>query len=309
MTAAPGKIKLRSNDLFFKQTFGRNPEAVCLANNHIMDFGKQGFTDTLEILKYNDIKFFGAGDWKNNYHNPLILCIDNQRIALMGYVCPSTNPIFARDNYPGVVPIDLDKISEDIKLAKSNNVNYIVVQLHWGEEEVFLPRPKDIFDSHAIIDLGADLIIGHHAHCIQPYEIYKGKYIFYGLGNCIFPDDSDVYYFNEEDGYSRQTIDNWFWWNRFSFAVQLDIVLKNTNFIGLEYNQVKCWQVNGLRKEKYRLVISKNYNELFEKNIKFSVLRRIFFGLFKRLKFPTLKRIRSVLNILKKKSDTQNVDN
>jgi len=216
-----GKINLKAGGIFFKETFGRNPLAVCLANNHIMDYGEEGLLDTLTTLRAEGIRYFGAGSLADRCHNPLLLGLDGQRIALLGYVCPTTHAIFAAGENHGAAPIDLEAIAGDILTAKGNGAERIIVQLHWGEEDVGLPRPADVARAHGIIDLGADLIIGHHAHCIQPFEVFKGRHIFYGLGNALFPDTEMVSYTQEglRTG-NRQMA--WKKWNRRSLTVQYD---------------------------------------------------------------------------------------
>jgi len=89
----------------------------------------------------------------------------------------------------------LEKAINDIKLLK-HKVDHIVLLLHWGGrvEGGQFPDWDQPQIAHELIDAGADLIIGHHPHTIQPYEIYKGKYIFYSLGNFCFSD----YWFNGE---------------------------------------------------------------------------------------------------------------
>jgi hypothetical protein len=216
-----GKINLKAGGIFFMETFGRDPVAVCLANNHIMDYGEEGLRDTLEVLGNEGIRSFGAGSLADHCHNPLLLDLDGQRIALLGYVCPTTHAIFAAGENHGVAPIDLEVIAGDISTAKENGAECIIVQLHWGEEDVGLPRPADVARAHGIIDRGADLIIGHHAHCIQPFEVFKGKHIFYGLGNALFPDTEMVSYTQEglRTG-NRQMA--WKKWNRRSLTVRYD---------------------------------------------------------------------------------------
>ena len=77
-----------------------------------------------------------------------------------------------------------EKISEDISLIKKL-ANYIIITLHWGEEYVPQPAPWQIEFAHKLIDRGADIILGHHPHVLQPIEVYKGKLITYSLGNFV----------------------------------------------------------------------------------------------------------------------------
>ena len=71
-----------------------------------------------------------------------------------------------------------------IKMADSTAV--VIVNLHWGAEHTLRPLPQQRLEAHALIDAGADVIIGHHTHTLQTTETYRGKPIFYGIGNFIF---------------------------------------------------------------------------------------------------------------------------
>ena len=82
----------------------------------------------------------------------------------------------------------------------------IAVYPHWGIEKFRYPEPADRNLAHRIIDAGADIIVGHHPHIIQPIEIYKGKYIIYSIGNFILP--QTVYYTSDELGEKEYRITN-----------------------------------------------------------------------------------------------------
>lgn len=186
---ASGKILLRMERNQILDCFGRLPAAVCLANNHISDYGNDAFEDTLAELRSLGIPYFGAGKESDNYHNPAIVIVDDHRIALLGYVCPSTHPIFADQEHYGVCAIDLDRISRDIHDAREQGATRVVVCLHWGCEDILLPTPQDVRKAHEIINRGADVIIGHHAHSPHPIEVYRRKTIAYGLGNLAMSQD------------------------------------------------------------------------------------------------------------------------
>jgi poly-gamma-glutamate synthesis protein (capsule biosynthesis protein) len=79
------------------------------------------------------------------------------------------------------------KILEDIKKIR-DSVDLVIVSLHWGYEYTPFPSPEQVEIGRRLIDYGTDIILGHHAHVIQGYEIYKGRTIIYGLGNFIFDD-------------------------------------------------------------------------------------------------------------------------
>lgn len=165
----------------------KKPIAVNLANNHIMDLGDEGFLNTLSILKKNKIAYFGAGSKGDNYHNPCIIELNGKKIALLGYC----DYVFLLKSIPTrytyAAPTD-EQILRDMNLCRKEAADIIIVNIHWGREERSWYNKRQELLGHRLIDAGADLVIGHHPHCIQPIEIYKNKYIFYSLGNSYFPD-------------------------------------------------------------------------------------------------------------------------
>jgi poly-gamma-glutamate synthesis protein (capsule biosynthesis protein) len=186
-TPAKFKVNICQDGSYILDTFKKRPLAVSLANNHIMDFGEEAFLKTKEILSSQNIPLFGAGLESENFNNPAIVDFAGKKIALLGYSCPSTHSIFGDNISNGSAKLDIDKMIEDIEYLKPR-VDFIIIQPHWGIQEIPFPKFSDREIAHKLIDSGADLIIGHHAHVIQSFETYRDKYIFYGLGNFIFPD-------------------------------------------------------------------------------------------------------------------------
>jgi len=186
-TPAKHKVNICQDRSYIEETFKAKPLAVSLANNHVMDFGEEAFDKTKDCLDEQGIPYFGAGLKGENFNNPSIIEFAGKKIGLCGYTCDSAHPTFGDYQSNGSAVLDLDEIIYDIKALKSK-VDFIIIQPHWGIQEIPFPRYSDREIAHALIDAGADAIIGHHAHVIQSREIYKGKHIFYGLGNFIFPD-------------------------------------------------------------------------------------------------------------------------
>jgi len=216
---APNKVVLRAEEEHVTPTFQGTPRAVCLANNHVMDYGERGLNDTLDILKGLGIGCFGAGRLSDNCGNPLIMEVDKTVVALSGYVCRTSHPVYAEADRPGVAPVDLERISEDIRIARGEGALRVVVSLHWGVEEVFLPRPADVDMARRIIELGVDLIIGHHAHRIQPFHKVGCGHVFYGLGNLFMPDIDLPSHFDKRGRATDRFIKKQAYWNRSSLAV------------------------------------------------------------------------------------------
>lgn len=163
-----------------------SPYLVNLSNNHINDFGNRACEYTFEILKKNQLNYFGA-----SYHTEFNYSfIDKEiKVVFLAYTTRSSDftgsELFARENFIGVFEPDF----EQINLYRNKYPEYkIVVNIHWGIEDIKFPEVEKRKLGYKLIDSGVDLIIGHHPHIIQPYELYKGKYIFYSLGNFYFND-------------------------------------------------------------------------------------------------------------------------
>ena len=159
---------------------------VSLANNHMFDAGEIGFMDTMEHLSRAGIPFVGAGKSLDEARSGRVEVIRGIRIAFLSYTqwCNLDFASIAAE-YPGILPMDRQIMTEDIKAAKKT-ADYVFVSLHWGLENEPIPDPKQTEIAHHLIDHGADVIIGNHAHIPQAIEIYRGRPIFYCLGNLIF---------------------------------------------------------------------------------------------------------------------------
>lgn len=166
-----------------------NLSIACLAQNHIYDHLEDGFLKTTEFLKKNNIQQLGAGFTHDEAIKPIILEHENIKIALLNYITEDTNPNLPKNAGIKLNMFEIEKCKQDIFKLKAN-VNHVVLSLHWGGrvEGGLFPDWDQPKIARQLIDAGADLIIGHHSHTIQPFEIYKEKYIFYSLGNFCFSD-------------------------------------------------------------------------------------------------------------------------
>ena len=163
---------------------------VGLANNHAYDNLDDGFSSTISILDAFGVKHIGASQ-SGNESQSFILDKSGIRVGILNYVAKDTHP----RPYPGASILlnwfDNSKAANDIAQLKKD-VDIVIVFPHWGGkmEGSMFPDKDLISTARNLIDAGADLIVGHHSHTLQPYEIYRGKYIYYSLGNFCF---SDVY--------------------------------------------------------------------------------------------------------------------
>ncbi|GAA0071987.1 CapA family protein [Clostridium sardiniense] len=147
-------------------------EGVTIANNHIYDYGKQGFNDTVNTLKNNKVDITGEGYVIEKE-------IKGIKFGFLGYQ--------AWDNGQKIK----DKISKDIKILKDKGTQVIIPYFHWGIEKDSKPSEYQIDLAHFAIDSGASMVLGSHPHVIQTLENYKGKLIAYSLSNFCFGGNSN----------------------------------------------------------------------------------------------------------------------
>ena len=162
-----------------------NIEAVSLENNHIMDHGETGYADTCQTLENNGIVYSG------HLGSAIYTTDTGVSIGMLSY-----------QTFNGNYPVIYNAIEGDIAALRSAGCQLVIVSYHWGEEKDYLPNERQVPLGRATIDAGADLVIGHHSHRINPIEEYNGKYICYSLGNFSFagnikPDDMDTFIFQQ----------------------------------------------------------------------------------------------------------------
>lgn len=176
-----------------------NVIGVCLANNHIMDFGNEGLSETIKILDNNNIMHTGAGRNIKEALKEMVFDLNGKSIAVINFGWNIEETVNATFEKPGCSPRNKEIILKKIEEIKSQ-YDKIVVSIHWGFEYNRYPMPYDIELAHAIIDQGVSLIIGHHSHCVQSKEIYHNVPIYYSLGNFYFSGIRDQFNkkFNEK---------------------------------------------------------------------------------------------------------------
>lgn len=160
---------------------------ISLANNHTMNFGQAGLIDTMLNLTEVGVAYAGAGRNAFEAYWPTFITKNNLTFAFLAYTDNDVIPGFylAGATTTGVAYMDKKKMEKAVKLAKII-ADVVVVSMHSGWEYKDEPNQRQMNFARAAIDMGADLVIGHHPHVVQIAEKYKGKYIFYSLGNFIF---------------------------------------------------------------------------------------------------------------------------
>jgi poly-gamma-glutamate synthesis protein (capsule biosynthesis protein) len=159
---------------------------MTLANNHIMDFGRIGLKQTLDFFHQNSIKAIGVGFSYNDIYAPHILIDEkNNKIGIMSLAQAGFGVYITETSICGHAWVNHPNIFQLIQEAKKI-VDVLIIVSHAGLEDAIIPLPEWQICYRNLIDWGVDAVIAHHPHIVQGYETYKGKNIFYSLGNFYF---------------------------------------------------------------------------------------------------------------------------
>ncbi len=143
-----------------------------LSNNHFSDQGERGIIETRKNLDELKIPYVGCKDLQVDDCSTKIIEVNGYQLGMAGF-----------STVYGLIDIEAASIAVE-RLASSSD--FVIVNIHWGTEYEHLNSKIQTKIAHALIDSGADMIIGHHPHVVQGIEVYKGRPIFYSLGNFIF---------------------------------------------------------------------------------------------------------------------------
>ena len=168
------------------QTLGT--DIVLLANNHVFDYGADAFADTLSVLEEVGIPYVGAGRNLEEACKPYCFEWDGIKIAYVAATRAEKYKLTpeATADTPGVLRCyDPERFLQVIEEAASQ-ADYVVASVHFGTEYEAMADDAQRELAYAMIDAGADAVIGSHAHVIQGMEFYQGKPIIYNLGNFWF---------------------------------------------------------------------------------------------------------------------------
>jgi poly-gamma-glutamate capsule biosynthesis protein CapA/YwtB (metallophosphatase superfamily) len=156
---------------------------VTLANNHLLDCGRAGVLETLEALGQAGVAAVGAGVDERAAHAPVIARAGALRVGVLGYYW--NRRCAAQGTLPGSAMDPPQALAADIGTLRAQ-VDRVVVTFHWGVPYERQPSSVDQAKARLAVDYGADAVIGHHPHIVQPAEVYRGRPIFYSVGNFAF---------------------------------------------------------------------------------------------------------------------------
>jgi hypothetical protein len=158
---------------------------VSLANNHIGDQGRRGVLQTIANLDDHGIEHGGAGRNATEAHKATLIDVGGVTVGMLGYdqIAPGYN---ATDDAAGSARITEAALKVDVKAAREAGADVVIVFPHWGIEYHAEPSAAQRRLGRAAINAGADMVIGNHPHWAEGMEVYRGKPIWYALGNLVF---------------------------------------------------------------------------------------------------------------------------
>jgi poly-gamma-glutamate synthesis protein (capsule biosynthesis protein) len=167
-------------------------DIVALANNHAMDYGAIGLQDTKVALDYAGVRHTGTGDQRRGFF-PNLIQVNGLTVAFIACVkTPVEGGGFAIEAWAsdgltsGLFVCEATEMGRQITSARTDGADFIVVSIHAGDEYVNAPNATQRALADAALAAGADLVLGHHAHVVQPVEQRGNQLIAWGLGNFIF---------------------------------------------------------------------------------------------------------------------------
>jgi poly-gamma-glutamate synthesis protein (capsule biosynthesis protein) len=160
---------------------------VSLANNHAMDCGRAGLVETFKALRLAGVKWCGAGSNREEAEAPVVARTGGIRIAFVAFT-EFPEGAKKRDDVPTMALADSKTVRRVIEAARKK-ADAVVASFHWGEEYADRPGEERRKLAQIASQAGADLIIGHHPHVLQGFEVIAGPrrtLVAYSLGNFVF---------------------------------------------------------------------------------------------------------------------------
>jgi hypothetical protein len=161
-------------------------DACSTASNHSLDAGHEGIVETIRGLESAGLEHAGTGRSRTQARRPALIDVEGVKVAILSYTY-GTNGIPFPPGLEGVVNlIDAERILRHARRTRRAGAEFVSVSLHWGLEYQTSPTEDQRTLARRLLRSPAvDLIVGHHAHVVQPIGRVKGKFVIYGLGNFL----------------------------------------------------------------------------------------------------------------------------
>lgn len=158
-----------------------------LANNHSIDQGREGLTDTRRNIISAGMTPVGAGETMAEAAEPVLIADGARKVWLVASLRLALENFAYLPDKPCVSQEPMDSLLNRVnRLRRADSTAVIIVTLHWGGEHTLEPVSSQRWDARQLIRAGADVLVGHHTHTMQSVETYRGRKIYYSIGNFIF---------------------------------------------------------------------------------------------------------------------------
>ncbi|WP_225884574.1 CapA family protein [Streptomyces sp. fd1-xmd] len=192
---APGKaVHYRMHPANLPALAVARPDVSVLANNHVMDYGRRGLAETLDVLAAAGLRTAGAGRDLDEARRPAVLPLSGGGRLLVFSLGSASSGIphgwAAAARRSGVDLVDESsqadaaEVAGRIRRAKRSG-DLAVVSIHWGSNWGYAVPREQVRFAHALVDGGADVVHGHSSHHPRPIEVYRGHAVLYGCGDLI----------------------------------------------------------------------------------------------------------------------------
>ncbi|MEX2052585.1 MAG: CapA family protein [Candidatus Paceibacterota bacterium] len=158
---------------------------LSLANNHVGDWKKEAYEDTMTRLNQANIPFTGGGMTRAEAEAPTIIEKNGIKLGFLAFSDVGPSWMEVQEDNAGLLLANDPRFAEIVEAAAAQ-VNFLIVSFHFGDEYKPIHNNRQEYLAHRAVDHGAKIIIGHHPHVVQDTEVYKDAYIAYSLGNFIF---------------------------------------------------------------------------------------------------------------------------
>ena len=161
-------------------------DAVSLANNHIRNNGSTGVTQTVLNVRKSGMRSFGAGIDDERARQPLCFEQGGKQVCFLGYNEVDAASTSVRPGRAGAAELITAEVKADIKAARADGADVVIVWPHWGAEYVTTTEAKQRRWAREMVAAGADLVLGNHSHVVGPIQFIGGTPVLYSLGNLVF---------------------------------------------------------------------------------------------------------------------------
>ena len=180
------EMVFRADPSAVKHLLDAGIDVVSTANNHVRDCGPRGIEYTLEHLRKNNIVPLGTGRDEAEAYAGAVVERRGVKFGFLAYTFDQSNGNH-RDSDPRIAMLDIAKMQTGVAaLRRKTGLGPVIVSMHAGVEYQAKPHPSQVEFARAAIDAGAKLVVGHHPHVVQTFEMYRGGLILYSLGNLVF---------------------------------------------------------------------------------------------------------------------------